>query len=245
MNKANKNNLELEKIYKAVISNTKSLIDDENNKIKEESKKATNPLLLKTFDKYENADVRIMIYGQETNGWDAFGESTKDLIKKYEDCFNGGNPRWNTSFWKTTKELIKSLKEKNPNTKIEYLWNNIDKIGKYEEKGFVPHYNTFNEKIFRPYFHPVLRQELAILQPNYIIFFTGPDYDSVIDDVFSIPRRSSLKGAPCRELCEIDIPNIRKAYRTYHPGYLRRSGKEASYLKTIVEGISKEIKSSQ
>jgi len=78
------------------------------------------------------------------------------------------------------------------------------------------------EEITRPYFNPLILREIEILRPDYLVFFTGPDSDRYISDIFGNPAKKPVAGFSEGELCEFVIPNVKKAVRTYHPGYLYR-----------------------
>lgn len=148
----------LPRLYSAV----KPLFDDPN------AIKPALPLLLELNDdeSYENADLRIMIFGRETNNWNdtefreafPFGSynfninTSEDVVAEImgrhiegeEDYFGLGDlyhgfffekdkngKRENTTpFIRRADQLINLLRMKLPNLKIEYLWNNVAKIGR-------------------------------------------------------------------------------------------------------------------
>jgi hypothetical protein len=141
------------------------------------------------------------------------------------------------------KYFIQSLKDQNKDRTIEYLWNNLIKMGK-TVKGFP--YNWYND-IIKPYFNELILKEINILNPDFIIFFTGPNstngsYDRALDEVFNNPRREPIEGFGKDELCEIKTPNVKKSFRTYHPTFLLRNNKNRSY-KEYIQKIVNEIRS--
>ena len=75
------------------------IVQDQNMDIK-----PANPLLIYVDDEdeYKNADIRLLIYGQETNGWYEKGNgSIEEITALYDgffnegDCWNYGGPFWN------------------------------------------------------------------------------------------------------------------------------------------------------
>lgn len=211
--------------------------------------KPTNPLLLyingkeEGVEDYSEADIRVMVFGQETNGWWTDlpeADSVTDiqmLIDKYDEGFNTGDIfLLKTPFWNGFDKFRQMLGEKYPGKKIRYVWNNIVKIGKANGKGCPPDciYN-----IEREYF-PVIAEEIKIIKPNVILFLTGPDYDSKIADNFGQLQYSAIPPFPERELAKVSIPDVGFAFRMYHPNYFRyRSDINIdSFFNSIIQNIT-------
>jgi hypothetical protein len=126
------------------------------------------------------------------------------------------------------------LKNKFPTKEIYPIYNNIIKIGKMEEKGR-PSLDILH--LENKYLN-VIKDELNILKPDIIIFFTGPNYDDqielklgdVIDNKFSIPDFST------RQLCRVNLKENCIAFRCYHPNFLYRNN-----IRDYFDSILKEI----
>ncbi|MCL1812956.1 MAG: hypothetical protein FWG29_05485 [Treponema sp.] len=228
------------------------------NKVKEknlklpDNEKSTDPLFIRVSEDYLIADVKLMIFGQETNGWGSeefnvaneldiiemliCGDNTPDCMgyrgffnKKY--CYKYGG-----QFWNMVKRFIIDLQKENQNKKIDYIWNNVIKMGK-KGIGF-PNY-WYND-IVKPYFNNLIIKEINILKPDFIIFFCGHNYDKYINDIFNNPQKISVAGFNEQELCEIKIQNIKRCFRTYHPQFLYRDNLNrpySDYLQTIIGEI--------
>ncbi|MFP3040238.1 hypothetical protein LQZ19_00300 [Treponema primitia] len=210
--------------------------------------KATYPLFLHVSDEYLQADIKLMVFGQETNAWNykkqwgedkiIYGSSkeiyVEDITNFYND-FLTSPPK--TPFWQGTKKIIDMLQTAiNPKT-VDYIWNNIVKMGKHGM-----HFpDKWYEPVIKPYFNSLILKEIEILKPDFAIFFTGPtsQYESVIGDVFGIPERKGVTGFDRKDLCEVVIPGVTKAYRTYHPGYLQRNPNMTPNKQQIFEAIVK------
>jgi hypothetical protein len=72
-------------------------------------------------------------------------------------------------------------------------------------------------------------QEIDILKPDFLVFLSGPKYDTYINDIFGNPQKKAIAGFNENELCECAIPTVKKAVRTYHPAFLHRNNLERSY----------------
>lgn len=161
-------NEELVKLYSlcwnALNARLGPIIADENIKIK-----PANPFLLYVDNEedYRSADIRLMIFGQETNSWYEKGTGTLEEIQSnYDGFFNEGECwSYGGQFWNGVSKFLASLQNKYKEKKVRLLWNNIIKIGKHEEKGLPPDYIY---KAERETFH-VIPQELTILKPNVVV----------------------------------------------------------------------------
>lgn len=209
----------------------KSINDDDSLEIK-----PTNPLLvfIDKEEEYRNADIRVVIYGQETNGWyEDFKTDINPVLDCYDKFYNGGQC-WNYGgqFWNGVSKFWTMLEEKFPNKKIRYVWNNIVKIGKSDEKGFPPDYIY---EVERNHFS-IIKDELKILKPNIILFLTGPNYDSVIADNFGQLSYTALPPFDSRWLSRVSLSGTDFAFRTYHPNFLWRNNID-SFFRTIIDEI--------
>lgn len=208
------------------------ITQDESREIK-----PANPLLLyiDNEDEYMKADIRLVIYGQETNSWyEKENASVEDLQNLYHGFFNDGDCwKYGKQFWNGVRRFLSSLQNKFPGKKIRLTWNNIVKIGRHGDKGLPPAYIY---EIEREHFH-IIPQELKILHPSVVVFFTGPDYDRVIKDNFGELQNSALPNSTQRQLSRIMLPGVQFAYRTYHPNYLWRNDID-DYFNTIIEDIN-------
>jgi hypothetical protein len=198
--------------------------------------KPTCPLLLKidNEEEFSNAEIRLMVFGQETNSWyNKFHNNQQDIIENYDKFFNEGKCwSYGGQFWNGVSRFISSLQKKYPDNKIKLVWNNVVKIGKYNEKGFPPDYIY---EVEREHFS-VIKEELEIIKPNIVLFFTGPNYDGIIHDSFGELEKKAVAPFSERQISKIKIDGINIAFRTYHPNYLWRS-KIDNYLDSIINEI--------
>jgi hypothetical protein len=206
--------------------------------------KPTNPLLLNPDTEYENADIRVMIFGQETNDWEGIFNpyATSDkTINRLLDVYNGfynleGYKKHGGHFWNGFRLFKGILTEKYPNKKVSFLWNNIIKIGKANTMNCPPEYIY---EVERNYFS-VVCEEIEILKPHIVLFLTGPNYDKYIKDRLHLSEIVQFIQFDKKKIAKVELPNIDYGYRTYHPNYLYRQGKLAieAYFATIVNEIN-------
>ncbi|MDR1645363.1 MAG: hypothetical protein LBS05_06015 [Tannerellaceae bacterium] len=227
-------NEQLRALYASRWENTsRSLQEIVNNNDKPHP---TNPLLL-YVDKEEewlHAGLRVMIFGQESNDWEAYpGKSIDHLLGVYDDFFNKGACwGYGGQFWNAVARFQHLLDAAHPTTQIRYMWNNIVKIGKIGKAGFPPGY-IYNEEYV--HFH-VIPEEVAILKPHVALFLTGPNYDGAIDDNFGRVNYTAIPPYTGRQLARLSIPGINAAFRTYHSPSLWRND-----IQSCFEAIIKEI----
>lgn len=219
-------NNELKSIYEAVWDN---LLKDLY--AFEDANEYTAPLLLKfTEDYFKSENKRIMFFGQETRGWqnkiDNELPSIEKIMNGYQRYFIENNMKYRDQ--KTQKMISRSsfrsgiinlrggLKKRN--LSVDLIWNNINKIGRHCEKVGV---NSRVREIEFEKFN-VIPQEIELLKPNFLIFFTGPYRDKEILNKFPNFKIEKYKTLSKNEfvLIKNDKDEI-VGFRTFHPNYLK------------------------
>jgi len=186
----------------------------------------TNPLLLKVNEeKYNNSDIKVMIFGQETWGWHKFGTSIEEGMDRYynffiEEQFYKGYGK--SAFWKGFNYFKKEINTIFKDKEITYIWNNISKIGRNDGKTGV---TTKIKNLERQSFN-VIKQELEILKPDIIIFFIGNrtnDLKFHFSDIsfkeieFNNKKVSKRKYKPASYVISKYLP--KQSFKLYHPAY--------------------------
>jgi hypothetical protein len=203
--------------------------------------KPTCPLLLTIHNEeaFATADIRVMVFGQETNSWyDEFHVDMLSIIDQYDGFFNDGECwGYGGQFWNGINRFVALLQAQHPNKTIRLVWNNLVKIGKYDDKGFPPDYIY---EVEREHF-AVIEAELDIIKPTVVLFLTGPNYDSVVTDNFGSLDYTKIPGSFTeRQIAKVFLPSVKSAYRTYHPNYLWRNDIN-SYFQAIIEQINVDM----
>ncbi|WP_192820895.1 hypothetical protein [Rufibacter sp. LB8] len=66
----------------------------------------------------------------------------------------------------------------------------------------------------------ILRKEIEILNPDALVFLTGPTYDKHIRKTYPMATFSNIDHYPSNQVSIIEnIPYINRAIRIYHPDY--------------------------
>ncbi|KUJ75023.1 hypothetical protein AVO42_06595 [Thiomicrospira sp. XS5] len=207
---------------------------------------AANPLLIKVDEDYINSDIKIMIVGQETDGWHGQLKSSShnvdSLMNGYYDYFHkktkNGKERGKRAFWNFKNfsyfehELTKHFKDKS----VSFLWNNISKIGN-NGRG-KPHKSI--RSLERTHFN-IVKEEFRILKPDIVIFTTGSSRDPYIRHHFGegvkfIPKLQLEGGKLANEtlnlLAEVIVPDFSSmlAVRIEHPNRRTLSNKVTLHL---------------
>lgn len=199
------------------------------------SQKPTNPLLLSVPKDYDEK-FKLMLFGQETNDWHGLYLKNMDIkneMNKYKNFWITKESRFSNvgPLMQTFNNFQKGINN------ASCIWNNIIKIGKYNAVG------TPNEELieWQMNWFNVIKKEVELLEPNVMIFFTGPKYDEFIKKVFGGFAKEKVMDEKSNQLSKLvfhNNPNM-IAYRTYHPSYLRRSGLGTKYLDFFNTEISK------
>jgi hypothetical protein len=233
----------LEKLYNDhftdLIEPLKSYNQHISDKELDSTLKATNPLMLKTKDDWCIADLKIMIYGQETNFWGkecgnnaAFCGKVNNVINVY-DTFYLQNKMYNSPFWNEFRRIKKHFQK---TTKTAVLWNNVIKIGR-QGIGNLPQINQITKAHFN-----VLAQEINIINPDLIVFFTGPNYDKFILEYLGKFEKVKYAEFDVNQICEIKFDTdygTKKVLRINHPNFLYRN----KTRKVIMDKVLAELDS--
>lgn len=201
-----------------------------------------NPLLLKVGDEkaYTEADIRVMIFGQEPNTWGGYlRDNVAEVQLIYKDFFltNYCFDTYKRPFWNGVNQLRHLFWNQYPKAKVEFYWNDIIKVGMANDKGMPPHnIQQIELKHFK-----VIQQEIEILKPDVIIFLSGPDYDWFIKQQIGEINFNAIEGYSARQMARLEIPNVKTAIRTYHPGYLKRSSNTDGYFNSIMNEINQSL----
>ena len=181
---------------------------------------------------YTKADIKIMFLGQEPHGWEK-DLDVGDLMGIYEDFLddnyvveaNSGyfseDEIGNTRMFRFAINGIMSCMRDDilkdyPGKRVSMIWNNISKLSTFEG-GPV---NSRMHEIERNYFH-VIPQEVEILKPDILIFFTGAGqntyYEYIKENFTMVGEPLPLGGLPVHDVAKLPIKEVTLAYKTYHP----------------------------
>ena len=186
------------------------------------------PLLIDVPDAYRDATVKLMVVGQQTNGWGHPNDKSGGLLAEYRR-FDLGKTYVNSPFWQAAHAVYASLNPDGPPR--GFLWSNLVKVDVAEKRPSP----AIEELISSA---DLLQHELSITQPDIVVFFTGPGYDERLRATFQDVEYERVDDFVNR-LSHDALPE--QTFRSYHPGYLRRSGNWSviEELKTLIGGVSR------
>lgn len=223
---------QLRELYYSFLPQLKNLVEHIGD---EDTADYEGPLLMHCWDdEYNNSEYKILFIGQETNGWNGFDrpkiQSDIDNILNLYITFEMG-VNYNSVFWQHVNYINNVL---NPGKKLNFLWSNVLKFGR-SGKGRPDEIVTDAEML---YFN-VLRNEIEIVKPDVVIFFSGPNYDYDLGlRIEDISFQQVDTNFEIRQLAKVQSKYLpAKSYRTYHPNYLRKSGNEGILEIIIQEAI--------
>jgi hypothetical protein len=169
------------------------------------------PLLLNVPQEYDRAKRRLLVVGQQTYGWDGYGDDTDGVAWLMEGYahFALGRSYKLTPFWQAARELYALLNPDGP--PFGFLWSNLVKV---DQEGDRP-VEHVEEAICEL---GLLSAELEIVRPEAVVFFTGHSYDPRLCSTFPALRFVQLGEF----LVRLEHPALPfHTYRTPHPKWLR------------------------
>jgi len=205
---------------------------------KDLTQKPTNPLLIYVDEKkYFESDLKVMIIGQETNDWgENFSGNFQKTIEIYDEFYNSGyaTNTYGGHFWNGINRFSSLLESKFPEKKISYIWNNVVKIGASGRDQNHPQNHIYHAELDN---FKVLEKEIEILNPDIILFISGPNYDSNISSILNDVKFSNIDETfSSRQIAKLSFKNHKNMFRTYHPNYLWRNDINL-YFNTIINSI--------
>jgi hypothetical protein len=202
--------------------------------------KLSCPLLLSVVPGWESAKHRLLVIGQETFGWDLmeqegnghtnsianlqqlidsgpFRTSVDALTRKYCEFFSGTG--WeNRPFWNAIGGLRTRL------GRDAVLWSNVFRFD-FEGRSTLKASKQELEEVFEIQ-DGMLRNEIEILKPTAVVFFSGPNYDFALAREFGGIETQQVADFPQRGFARLVAKGLPPdSYRIYHPAYLWRSKK--------------------
>lgn len=183
------------------------------------------PLLIEPPEGYPAAPVRLMIIGQQTDGWEPLDNTglrrdrlaglVPELTRLYTR-FGLGAGRRHSPFWQASHHIYRFLNPDGPEN--TFVWGNLSRVDLHGQRPPAPVEAAWLQRF------NLLPDEIRILQPDVVMFFTGPYYDDLLHGTFP---GAELEEVPLADgfvarVSHRDLPE--QTYRAYHPNYLRQSG---------------------
>lgn len=218
----------LRQLYKARISQLFARFETMGN-----TEGVSNPHLIKVPEGYCKAKIKVLIVGQQTQGWHGtIGQNlgpdpVTTLMNVYEQ-FAHGRHYTRSPFWQAAHQLYRGLNPDGPDQ--GFVWTNLIKVDQYGKRA-----EPLIEEICWEVFN-VLPEEITILKPDVIVFFTGPKYEKRLQENFKNIKYVHVDSkVDIGLLARLEHPQLpHYTFRTKHPNYLRRS-KQWNVLDKIID----------
>jgi hypothetical protein len=143
-----------------------------------EAKHVSLPLFMQIDSSYLQSRFKILFVGKELEEW--FGNISKEemfnvesLMNIYKDYETAG--RNDSPFWRFINDINDEV---NGTGQTGYMWTTISKFN-FHKNTPPPVIQQRNDSGFE-----LLREEIEILQPDMVFFFTGFSYDEQLKHVF-------------------------------------------------------------
>ena len=181
---------------------------------------------------YEKMKYKILIVGQENNGWGYETEPKKSMLFTLE--FQSNKFYDNAPFFSFPYSFCESINDcdNEKYSKKSYLaWVNLREFS-FETSSRKP-LNEKAQNIIDNEFD-ILEEEIKIINPDIVLFLTGPNYDNYIVNQLKGVEFKTVENYHIRQFARVEHEVLPKnSFRIYHPVYLRRSGLENEYLERL------------
>ena len=170
---------------------------------------------------YEKMKYKILIVGQENDGWEIEDNArlsmfaTLDFLNSKDD--NDRRPFF--SFPYKFCKSINNLEYIKDSKKTYFTWVNLREFSFDEE----PKTSLGKEaqSIIDNEFN-ILEEEIKIINPDIVLFLTGPDYDFDIEKQLKGVEFKTVENYNIREFARVEHEALPKnSFRIYHPNRIR------------------------
>lgn len=182
---------------------------------------------------YNKMKYKILIVGQENDGW---GFQNEAILSMYDtldflDSKDYNDMRPFFSFPYNFCKSINNLEDIKDSKKTYFTWVNLREfsfneapktsLGK-EAQSIID--NEFN----------ILEEEIKIINPDIVLFLTGPNYDYYIKVQLNGVEFKTVENYHIRQFARVEHKSLPKnSFRIYHPLYLRYRKLENEYLEKL------------
>ncbi len=216
----------------------------------EPSRPISHPLLGQIAADYLRSMTRLIIVGQQTQSWaeDLKPEHTVDgIIKRsFEEYHRAltthGKPFTTSPFWRAARYVYSKSNVDMDSMAQGFFWTNLWKVDQAIDCKGEPSSGEFKRGLPNKELQElllknfcVLRDEIRILKPHVVVFFTGPKYDQDLQKIMQCEMPPSIPASPAPSVsCIPSTPGLPILMRTYHPSFLNRQKRER-WLSTLDE----------
>ena len=181
---------------------------------------------------YEKMKYKILIVGQENNGYGYETEPKKSMLFTLD--FQSNRYYDNAPFFSFPYSFCASINDcdNEKYSKKSYLaWVNLKEFS-FETSSKKPLNEKAQNIIDNEY--NILEEEIKIINPDIVLFLTGPNYDYYIKAQLNGVEFKTIENYGIRQFARVEHKSLPKnSFRIYHPVYLRRRSLENNYLEKL------------
>lgn len=181
---------------------------------------------------YEKMKYKILIVGQENNGYGYETEPKKSMLFTLD--FQSNRYYDNAPFFSFPYSFCASINDcdNEKYSKKSYLaWVNLKEFS-FETSSKKPLNEKAQNIIDNEY--NILEEEIKIINPDIVLFLTGPNYDYYIKAQLNGVEFKTVENYGIRQFARVEHKSLPKnSFRIYHPVYLRRRSLENNYLEKL------------
>lgn len=244
-------NQELLKLY-----NSKNEVIKEIEELNKELKCGKLALLLPSVPQnYQKSKYKIMAIGQELYG--GYGVRSEPRITMLDNLRGQSFDSCGRGFFSFPAKLCHAVNEiggklNRKEIRSYFVWAEIRKFSYWKpvKKPIVykkpsSRLNNKVQNLIDTKFN-ILEDEIRIINPDIVLFLTGPNYDDYIRTQLDGVKFYELEnsGYKKRQFARVEHPVLegRKAFRVYHPGYLNRIKRKTELGKKCMAELLIECK---
>ena len=194
-------------------------VDKVYNALQEEEEWAVLHLVCVPHN-YEKMKYKILIVGQENNGWGYETEPKKSMLFTLE--FQSNKFYDNAPFFSFPYSFCESINDcdNEKYSKKSYLaWVNLREFS-FETSSRKP-LNEKAQNIIDNEFD-ILEEEIKIINPDIVLFLTGPNYDNYIVNQLKGVEFKTVENYHIRQFARVEHEALPKnSFRIYHPNRIR------------------------
>ncbi|MDI1355155.1 MAG: hypothetical protein PSX36_09560 [bacterium] len=185
------------------------------------------PFLMSPGKHYQKQNYPLLLVGQETKGWSYHIDEIEKQMQTYER-YNVGSELETNAFWNISRKIEHLL----GNDPCSCAWTNVSRFDLYGGRA----HGKYEKAI--AHLDRLICEEIKIVAPKVCLFFTGPDFDRRLKNIFEDIEFIEIPGWKPSQLCLLKHAGLPVyTFRSYHPKSLKLHRLEDDFMKTISDFI--------
>jgi hypothetical protein len=191
----------------------------------------SSPFLASATDEYASANVRVMVVGRETYGWndDVNRTAFDSVLSSMNACRDFlYQERYASAFWQAARRVSDALNPALSPSSARLAWSNVFRM---DERWTTPKAKLAKAMISTPLLRNLLTEEIRILRPHVLWLACGPKGDYVLEQ-----QLNQLSPSEGKAYYRVEAPEYAPVViRGYHPNGLRFRRKFGDALEFIID----------